>query len=45
MPYKKVGKDKYKGPSGKVFNKKQVRMSYATDNFQPGKIKATGGMK
>ena len=41
MPFKKLGPDKYEGPSGKVFDKKQVRLAYATDNFTkaPGKSK------
>jgi hypothetical protein len=33
MPFKKVGPDKYKSPSGKSYNKKQVRLYYATDGF------------
>lgn len=33
MPFEKVGPDEYRGPSGKIFNRKQVRLAYATDNF------------
>lgn len=34
MPFTKVGKNKYKSPSGKTFTKKQVQMYYATDGFK-----------
>lgn len=40
MPFKKVGKNKYKSPSGRTFTKKQVTMYYATKGFtqnMPGK--------
>jgi hypothetical protein len=33
MPFKKVGKDKYRSPSGKSFNEKQVKLYYANDGF------------
>jgi len=33
MPFEKIGTDEYKGPSGKTFNLKQVKLAYATDNF------------
>jgi hypothetical protein len=33
MPFKKVGPNKYKSPSGRSFTKKQVTMYYATDGF------------
>lgn len=33
MPFKKVGRNKYKSPSGRVFTKKQVALYYATDGF------------
>lgn len=39
MPFKKVGKDKYKGPSGKTFNKKQVKLYYAKGGKFPGQKK------
>jgi hypothetical protein len=29
MPFKKVGKDKFKSPSGKIYTAKQVRAYYA----------------
>lgn len=34
MPFKKVGKDKYKSPSGRTFTKKQVKLYYATSGFK-----------
>ena len=34
MPFTKVGKDKYKSPSGRTFTKKQVQLYYATDGFK-----------
>lgn len=34
MPFKKVGKDTYKSPSGKKYTKKQVKAYYATDGFK-----------
>lgn len=33
MPFKKVGTNRYKGPSGKTMTKKQVRLYYATKGF------------
>lgn len=33
MPFKKVGKNKYKSPSGKIYTKKQVRAYYATGGW------------
>ena len=33
MPFKKIGKDKFKSPSGRVFNKAQVKLYYANDGF------------
>jgi hypothetical protein len=33
MPFKKVGKNTYKSPSGRKFTKKQVTAYYATDGF------------
>lgn len=33
MPFKKVGPNKYKSPSGRSFTKKQVEMYYATSGF------------
>jgi len=39
-PFKKVGKDKYKSPSGKTFTKKQVNLYYATGGtFEKSDIK------
>lgn len=34
MPFVKVGPNKYKSPSGRVFNKKQVALYYATNGFK-----------
>jgi len=34
MPFKKVGKNKYKSPSGRIFTTKQVKMYYATNGFK-----------
>ena len=43
MPFQKLGPDEYQGPSGKKFNRKQVRLAYATDNFtHMGKAKRIG---
>lgn len=45
MPFKKVGKDDYTGPSGKHFNSAQVRLYYAHGEKFPGqeaKVKSSG---
>ncbi len=34
MPFKKVGKNRYKSPSGKSFTARQVRAYYATKGFK-----------
>lgn len=34
MPFKKVGRNKYRSPSGRTFSKKQVAMYYATGGFK-----------
>lgn len=38
MPFKKItkgkNKGKYKSPSGRTFDKKQVKLYYATDGFK-----------
>ena len=39
MPFKKVGSNKYKSPSGRTFTKKQVEMYYATEGFKKSKVK------
>lgn len=39
MPFKKVGKNRYKSPSGRTFTKKQVALYYATQGFKPGLIR------
>lgn len=41
MPFEKVGKNKYKSPSGRTFTKKQVVAYYATKGFTK-KVKKTG---
>ncbi len=33
MPFKKIGPNKYKSPSGRKWTKKQVALYYATDGF------------
>lgn len=39
MPFKKISGNKYQGPSGKTFNLKQVKLAYATNNFQKDLIR------
>lgn len=34
MPFKKVGKNTFKSPSGKTYTAKQVRAYYATEGFK-----------
>jgi len=34
MPFRKVGKNKYKSPSGRTYNARQVRAYYATNGFK-----------
>jgi hypothetical protein len=34
MPFKKTKSGKYKSPSGRTYNKKQVAAYYATDGFK-----------
>lgn len=33
MPFKKIGKNKYKSPSGRTFTAGQVKLYYATNGF------------
>lgn len=35
MPFQKVGKNKYVGPSGRKFNEAQVKMYYANNESFP----------
>jgi hypothetical protein len=35
MPFKKLGNNKYQGPTGKKFNKKQVQLYYANGGTFP----------
>lgn len=44
MPFKKVGRNKYRGPSGRHFTKKQVRAYYA-GAFGKGKKRRKGRRK
>ncbi|MGH7239520.1 MAG: hypothetical protein ACREHG_05580, partial [Candidatus Saccharimonadales bacterium] len=44
MPFQKLGPDKFKGPAGKVFDKKQVQMYYANGGKFPNQ-KPKKGMK
>lgn len=39
MPFKKVGPDKYKSPSGRGFTGNQVKLYYASDGFKKDKLK------
>jgi len=39
MPFKKLGGGKYRGPTGKVFNKKQVKLYYALGGKFPDEKK------
>lgn len=39
MPFVKVGKNKYKSPSGRVFTERQVKLYYATNGFKDKKRK------
>ena len=36
MPFTKIGRDQYQGPSGKKFNLNQVRLYYAEGGHFPG---------
>ena len=36
MPFVKIGKDKYKSPSGRIFNGAQVRLWYEGGGKFPG---------
>lgn len=44
MPFKKVGPNKYRSPSGKTYTAKQVKAYYATGGFSrpPRKRKRKG---
>jgi hypothetical protein len=42
MPFKKVGKNSYKSPSGKKFTAKQVKAYYATGGFKKPVRKGSG---
>jgi hypothetical protein len=44
MPFKKVGANKYKSPSGRTFTKRQVQAYYATDGFKKP-VRKSGGKK
>lgn len=43
MPFKKVGKNNYTGPSGKHFNKAQVALYYSLGGKFPGQKKKKKG--
>lgn len=38
-PFKKIGPNTYKSPTGKKFTKKQVKLYYATDGFDKNLVK------
>ena len=33
MPFKRIGPDQYRSPSGRIFNEKQVALYHAHDGF------------
>lgn len=39
MPFKKVGRNKYRSPSGKIFTAKQVKLYHATNGFKKSRKK------
>jgi hypothetical protein len=39
MPFTKIGPDKYRGPSGKVFDYNQVKLYYSNGGKFPGQKK------
>jgi|SRR5215467_2509648 len=43
MPFTPIGGGKFRSPSGRTFNKAQVRLYYAHDGF-PGEKKERGGV-
>lgn len=34
MPFRKIGRNRYLSPSGRIFTAKQVRLYYATRGFK-----------
>lgn len=34
MPFKKIGANKYRSESGKIYTEAQVKLYYATDGFK-----------
>ena len=34
MPFEKIGPNKFKSPSGRIYTKKQVQLYYATNGFR-----------
>lgn len=43
MPFKKLGSDRYQGPTGKVFNAAQVKLYYANGGKFPGEKEDASG--
>lgn len=41
MPFKKLGNGRYQGPTGKIFNEKQVQLYYSNGQKFPGQKKAS----
>ena len=39
MPFKKIGPNKYRSPSGRKFTRKQVALYYASGGFNKSKLK------
>lgn len=45
MPFVKISKNKYKGPTGKTFNSKQVKLYYSLGGHFPGQSRSDGQKK
>ncbi len=45
MPFKKVGKNKYRSPSGRTFTKKQISLYYATEGFKKAAMRKMKRLK
>lgn len=45
MPFTPIGNGKFKSPSGRTYNAKQVALYYATEGFKPSKLKKMKRMK
>jgi hypothetical protein len=45
MPFEKIGPNKFKSPSGRIYTKKQVQLYYATNMKSSGKVSWQWGGK